>query len=507
MKQTSVTPIYEDYTIEKALECITKDCLNVASVLNHKEQMVGTISVGNLFAAQKHKIDSLPVSLIIDYFEPKPKEIKLLSKEEMDNRIKQLLPPAYHEVIKTASNCADKRNIKAYLVGGLVRDLIRLDTNLDIDITVEANGVEFAYALDKGPNKISLKEKHDDFGTAKVIYEDHNDKVDIDIASTRKETYYKPGALPTIEQIPCELKDDLKRRDFTINAMAVSINSNNYAELVDLSGGLDDINNKIIRVMHCLSFIDDPTRVLRGIEFAVRFNYQFSPATEKLIKNAISSGIFDGFCTDRLKLEIKPPLNLNNLKVLKYIEDFQVYKMLDECIKWDESYLFFLDNLMNNINLFKEFIDKDNIWLIYLAGILHNQNDAKVSEITEKLYMNNKEKNIVQEGLQLFRKTQDSVLPARPSKIYNFYQGYTPESVVISSFKRSDKDTLNNIQKYLSKYSKVRIYTNGDTLINLGLEPGEKFSEILNALKGLKLDGVIRSEEDELSYIKAHYLS
>lgn len=507
MKQTSITPIYENYTIEKALECITNDCLNIGNVLNAKNQIIGTISVGNLFAAKKHKLDSYPVSMIIDYFELKPKEIKAPSKEEMVNRITQLLPHHYLEVIKATSSCADKHNIKAYLVGGLVRDLVRNDTNLDIDITVESNGVEFAQTLDQCPNNIYLKEKHNEFGTAKVIYDVPETKIDIDIASTRKETYYKPGALPTIEQIPCDLKDDLKRRDFTINAMALSINSDNYAKLIDVAGGLDDINNKLIRVMHCLSFIDDPTRIIRGIEFVVRFNYKFSPATEKLIKNAVSSGIFDGYCSDRLKLEIKPPLNLNSLKVLKYFEDFQVYRMLDASIKWDESYLFFLDNLMNNINIFSEYIDKDNIWLIYLAGILHNQNDAKVSEITEKLYMNNKDKNIVLEGLQLYRKTQDSVLPVRPSKIYNFYNGYTPESIVISSFKRSDKDTLNNIQKYLAKYSKVRIFTKGYTLIELGLQPGEIFSEILNALKGLKLDGIIKSEEDELNYIKANYLS
>jgi tRNA nucleotidyltransferase (CCA-adding enzyme) len=169
-----------------------------------------------------------------------------------------------------------RRNQELYLVGGVVRDLLLGVPNLDLDFVVEGDAIslakEFAEAVG---GKLTV---HLMFNTAAV----HLDKLKIDFAMARTETYTKPGALPTVK--PGTLKTDLFRRDFTINAMAVCLNHEHYGELIDLYGGRDDLKNKLIRVLHEKSFSDDATRIWRAIRYEQRLDFQIEPNTLKLLK-------------------------------------------------------------------------------------------------------------------------------------------------------------------------------------------------------------------------------
>lgn len=496
----------DNCSINDALDYFKKNNLTNVIVISSSQKPLGLLTEENLLKAAKFHLHSYPVSLLLNYYEHEPQPKIPPTTECVRNKIKLLLPESIQEAIHICSKFAQQKNKPIYLVGGLVRDLIRNDTSLDMDITLESSGIEFAYELASESKLVNFKEQHPDFGTAKISINTGSGHVEIDIASTRQEFYSKPGALPTIEEFNCPLKYDLSRRDFTVNAMAISVSEDTFGELIDVCCGLDDIDKKLLRVIHSFSFIDDPTRIIRGIKFAVRFGYIFSLATENLIRACISSGIFDNFCTERLKLELKSALNLNNVKVIQFIENFQLFKLLDNTIIWDKSFPGFFENLHNNINSFTNYLNPNFVWLIYLASILSKLPESRITKVLENLYLASDEKTIVIKGIKLIYNARESSTPVKASQIYNFYNGYPVESIIISTFGEFNSEINNNIKLYLDNYSKITIFSNGETLQKLGLKPGPQFSVILKTLLDQKLDGKLNTPDDEIEFVKNHYL-
>ena len=221
-------------------------------------------------------------------------------------------PKDIFDVIKIVGKEADKKKIHAYLVGGMVRDALLKVPNLDLDFVVEANGIKFAEAL----NKV-LKgdlEVHRAFKTATVIYKD----LRIDIVTARSESYKRPASYPDVK--PAAIKEDLFRRDFTINAMSISINKKGFGTLIDFYNGLEDLKKGFIRVMHNKSFIDDPTRIYRAVRFSVRFGFKIEPQTRKLMKEAILGGFLGKVNRGRIKKETES--FLKEEKPLKCLDAF-----------------------------------------------------------------------------------------------------------------------------------------------------------------------------------------
>ena len=168
----------------------------------------------------------------------------------------------------------------AHLVGGFVRDLLLRIDNFDIDIVIEGDGIRFAKELAR---RFGARTRvHKEFGTAKVLFPGG---FKVDVASARLEYYRAPAALPIVEH--SSLKLDLYRRDFTINTLAISLNTNTFGELIDFFGAQRDIKEKSIRVLHSLSFVEDPTRVFRAVRFEQRFRFHIGKFTVNLIKNAV----------------------------------------------------------------------------------------------------------------------------------------------------------------------------------------------------------------------------
>jgi len=200
-------------------------------------------------------------------------------------------------VIETIGKIADELKIPAYIVGGPVRDKLLGRPNSDLDFVVEGDGIKFAEALNK-----KLKGKltaYRAFGTASIELKGKR----IDVVTSRKETYKHPAAYPTVK--PGSIKDDLFRRDFTINAMAIVINRKNFGKVVDFYGGRKDLKKGVIRVMHDKSFMDDPTRIFRAVRFSVRFGFKIEPATKKLMKEAILDGFLGEVNAGRIRKEIE----------------------------------------------------------------------------------------------------------------------------------------------------------------------------------------------------------
>src|SRR4030042_1801045 len=223
------------------------------------------------------------------------------------------------QLILLAQSIALEQGISAYLVGGFVRDLILKAKNLDLDIVVEGNGIKFAeeFSFRLGAKLI----RHKRFATATLIL---RSGIKLDIASARKEFYPKPAALPQV--IPGNLRDDSYRRDFSINAMAIGLSGKDAGRLIDYFHGQEDLRSKKIRILHSLSFIDDPTRILRAIRFEQRYNFKIEPDTLKNLKKAARLKMLEKTEPQRLRDELIPVLKektvLKQIKRLRELVGF-----------------------------------------------------------------------------------------------------------------------------------------------------------------------------------------
>lgn len=210
---------------------------------------------------------------------------------------------------------AQDHGVKAYLVGGPVRDLMLKLPNVDLDVTVEGNAIRLADSLaDLYPGaKVT---RYLAFKTATVLLPDGSL---VDFATARKETYVRGGAFPAVE--PSTIKDDLLRRDFTINAMAVAINPKTWGKLIDPFGGKKDLLAKRIRILHAKSFLDDPTRILRAARFKARLKFSIEAKTLKLLKSAIKIKVLDTITPQRYLKDfnkiLKEPRSLDAIKCLR----------------------------------------------------------------------------------------------------------------------------------------------------------------------------------------------
>ncbi|MFH1479065.1 MAG: hypothetical protein ABIG92_04740 [Candidatus Omnitrophota bacterium] len=216
------------------------------------------------------------------------------------------------KLIKTIATIGDKEGIRLYIVGGVVRDILLGVKNLDLDFLVEGDAIAFTESLNKAlRGKLTIYKA---FNTATLSLKGYR----IDFVAARKESYKRPASYPDVE--PGTLKDDLHRRDFSINAMAISVNKKDLGRLVDHCDGYKDLRKGIIRVLHEKSFVDDPTRIFRAVRFAVRFGFEIEPETKKLMKGSILGGFLGEVNRGRIKKEIE--LFLREKDPLKCLESF-----------------------------------------------------------------------------------------------------------------------------------------------------------------------------------------
>ncbi|MFN3740752.1 MAG: CBS domain-containing protein, partial [Thermodesulfovibrionales bacterium] len=304
----------------------------------------------------------------------------LLKKEEltepMTPRIKNLslrlsehFPPEIFKFLKKAGEVADSLGYNAYLVGGSVRDLLRGEKNLDIDIVIEGDGIIFAKKLAeiiKGEGLTSRVKTHERFRTAKIIIDGLNFEPSIiDIATARTEYYESPAALPKVET--SSIKKDLYRRDFTINTLAIKLNSREFGTLIDFFGGQKDLKEKTIRVLHSMSLVEDPTRALRAIRFSERFGFKISRHTEALIKQAVKMNLFEKLSSQRLHEELSLLLReVSPLKAVERLSQYDLLRMIHPSLKFDEDMKKRLKNLEEILAWFslsniKEELHKDKL--------------------------------------------------------------------------------------------------------------------------------------------------
>ena len=318
---TEFTPVYEDETFDKIKHYILDNNQRLMPVLSKNNRLVGVITRTNLLKLLSQNSENVVNT----------KHTNIL------NMIEKILPSNILDYLEYAGSTAKALNYNVYMVGGVVRDIILGHKNLDIDLVVEGDGIKFSKEFAKKYN--ARVAAHERFKTATIIFPD---SLKIDVATAREEYYDLPGSLPNVEQSSVKL--DLYRRDFTINTLAVKLHDN-FGDLLDFFGGLKDIREKKIRVLHMLSFIEDPTRMFRAIRFSARLGFEIGKQTDRLIKIAVELQIHKQIERIRIFNELKQILSSNCVKCnFEMIKKYKLLSTLDSKLIIDDRILNYLDN-------------------------------------------------------------------------------------------------------------------------------------------------------------------
>ncbi|MBI4707008.1 MAG: CCA tRNA nucleotidyltransferase [Candidatus Omnitrophica bacterium] len=410
------------------------------------------------------------------------------------------LPKEILDLIYLARDIAAESGMRVYLVGGFVRDLILGVNNLDLDIVAETDGIAFA---EKFAHALKAKLiRHRRFGTATVMHRPH---LKIDFATARKEFYPAPGHLPVVES--GTLKDDHFRRDFTINAMAIDITAGNFGKLMDFYGGTNDLKNKSIRILHDLSFLDDPTRILRAIRFEARYNFHIEPNTLKKMKEAIRIKMLDQVEPQRVRDDLILMLKEKRpLKEIARMKELTGFSFINPKLKVSNRVIGFLKALEKEIVWFEKsqpLRRQIDSWLIYFLGIIDDCSLNVSQEICRKfVFKKGEEKRIIaykRIGKNFVLRLSKKGL--KPSFIFSMLEPISYEVILALKAKHKNSELQKHISDFFEIYNGMKICVSGEDLHGLGLKPGPHYQKIFAAVLNAKLNGAVKNREQELDLI------
>ena len=427
---------------------------------------------------------------------------------QIQRLIRNRLPRRIQDILAQLGKIGDELNVAVFVVGGFVRDMLLNKENLDVDIVVEGDGVAFAerFAGDHG----CRVRCHRKFGTAVLIYPDD---FKVDIASARMEYYLKPGALPDIEH--SSVKMDLSRRDFTINTLAISLNQEAYGELLDYYGGQRDIDDKAIRVLHNLSFVEDPTRVFRAVRFEQRLGFQIGKQTEHLLNSAVRLGLLDKVSGKRIFTELYLILNEHRpLPAITRLARLNVLSTLHPALSKKVDYARFFDEARRAMDWYDLLYTGQPCerWLCYFLVCTSVLDRPGIRNLCERLQIMPRYRDIMIDqrskalGIlrQLERRNPDT-RPPRNSSLYRWFQPLSTE-VLLLMMARAKKESVRQwISRYITHLRTVQPILTGHDLENLGFPPGPQFRTILDDLLGARLDDRVATLADEKAYVLRKY--
>lgn len=393
------------------------------------------------------------------------------------------LPANAQVLLETVRDVAKNQRCSVYLVGGFVRDLLLLVPTQDLDFVVEGSGLKFASALIKSLPE-GILTMHSKFGTARISFPD---ETHLDIASTRWEYYAFPGALPQVEE-SC-LKEDLSRRDFTVNAMAICISGERYGELVDYYGGIRDLQQGEIRLLHNLSFIDDPTRIIRAIRFAGRYNYQLAKETLKSLNVALQTGVLKNLSLERFTEELM--LIFQEKKFLRMGCSMVELGIFKEWFGRDFSW-----NFEESEGFMGESLSLTERWLISLSKM----EAADVDEVLNKLRLTRALRDDTLEYIRLrtlLKELRDS--HGTLSQADDFLV-QTPAWLIALLARETELQEL--LFAYEAALEKSRMNIDGNRLLALGVKPGPQIGKIIKSIRHAWLEGEIDSALGEEKLVR-----
>ncbi len=406
-------------------------------------------------------------------------------RHNVSEQLASALPAEQVLLLQQISRLAAQLNISLFIVGGFVRDLIVGHPSMDFDLVVEGDAIALArrVAAALGGRVVA----HHRFGTAKWKLPPNAPLAHLDFVSARTEFYPHPSALPEVEH--ASIKLDLHRRDFTINTLALSLNQNSFGDVLDFWGGERDLRDKLIRVLHSISFVDDATRILRAVRFEQRFGFSIEPRTLELLQAALP--LMRRVSGDRLRHEFElilaeadPARHLIRCAQLGVLD--QIYP--DLSANGDIEGLF--ANLQSEAPSFQSPLARWSAWLATVPA-------SSLEPVLARLNISTRLGRQIQE-VSALRIAFTQFKPNTPfSELHTVLETFDNESLQVAVALFAEDALREHLLEYIHRLASLKPATTGEDLKALGLQPGPRYGEILSQLKLAYLDGQIKNPDEE----------
>lgn len=390
---------------------------------------------------------------------------------------------------------ADRQQVRTFLVGGIVRDLLLGLPNLDVDIVVEPAAIPFAEHLAKVLG--ADVKTYPQFNTATLTFPGG---MTCDLVTARTEFYANPAAMPNVES--STIKQDLYRRDFTINTMAIALNGKQHGQLLDFFGGRTDLAEGNVRVLFNLSFVEDPTRILRAIRFEQRYGFQIEPETMRFLQTALENDLLHRVAAERLHHEIWAMFAEEHaVRMLLRMDELGVWRDVLPELEFSDRLIRQLREADDHCQWFSSLgaAQKLDRGLVYLLLIVNTLPVAAVQTLPQRLALGKRDR----EQVLAFRRTCSQLateLGAQPEnhQVYQLLAGMNPECQVAAAVLHGSQ-IRQQMALYYSELVKINPETSGRDLLGLGLQPGPAVGAILKQLRMARLNGQVQNKEEELA--------
>ena len=406
----------------------------------------------------------------------------------LTSELEKHFPAELVSLLRAAGDLAWSRGWNLYLVGGAVRDLFLARPNLDLDLVLEGDAIALARKLAeiRGGEVVA----HPRFGTAKFRQE----RISLDLATARSESYPRPGALPVVT--PGTIGEDLFRRDFSINTMAIHLDPIHFGALLDPYGGRGDLDRGLIRVLHEKSFSDDPTRMLRALRYEQRLGFHLEPNTEQLMRR--DAAVMDEVSGERLWHELELILNEQcPEKVLSRADELGVLQKLHPALKGNG----WLRSRFEQARRASAAAKPSPA--LYLALLAYCLSQEENEDLLARLRIRGEIAKVMRQTIKLKQVLSALASPRlAPSAIYHLVQRYSPESISAAALASDSRLVRQRLKLYLTELRHIKPALSGDDLQAMGISPGRKLGQVLRALHDAKLDGKVQTREQEEDLVR-----
>lgn len=491
------------------------DQVGVASVtLQQQTYLVSRQSLLNMACMG---LETLPIAAIALPYElsdilVRPHEENLI--RDFAHHLSDYFPNFFVAAVYELQSLFVAKDIKAYIIGGITRDMLlsaerRFDIQ-DVDIIIEGKALDAARYVDEASKNLTLLQEYTPFGTAKVGYKD---QIEIDFASTRKEIYLGPGLLPKVVEIGVPLEEDIIRRDFTINALALSIH--HPGQVIDCTGGLKDLEERNIRLLKPESFFEDPSRIVRALKFALRLDFELGEDTKRLLDQFLLHlpTAYKGG-GDRIREELRSllsqPESVLKVKWLKFFVAKGLHRLIDTHLVDALDLPLPVETISQRIQVLQDrlvnFWASDLTWEIYITLMLLGLPQQQAESAMHRIGLTRHEIEVVEKSFQLLN--ENILYPLTPLdsavKLYETFHGFPFGAACVGVLLSPQFETsVDVLVQYKKELEPVTLEVTGDDVLKLGVPQGEQVGRLLKELLYAKLQGRVHHRLDEISWLKA----
>ena len=496
---TEVSKVSKDAPYETIKQIVIGKKQKVVPVVDDAGLMVGIIGRSDVMHAMYgDMMKSQAATPIVERKTARP------VARDLSEVMKERLPKEMRELLANTADTATECGYAAYAVGGFVRDLIMRRSNSDVDVVIEGDGIDFAHRFVKKYG--GRVRPHKKFATAIIALGNHRK---MDIATARTEYYTEPAALPIVEM--SSIKNDLFRRDFTVNTLAIKLNGKNKNHLIDFFGGQQDMKDEVLRVMHSLSFVEDPTRLFRAIRFEQRFHMSIASQTEKLMKLAISNRLVDRISGSRLFGELRLIFNEDQpTRAMWRMEHYGLWRFVYPSLAYGESLHLLCEQAEEAIAWHRITFDTKNlsVWMVYLLCLCTTLTEPEAEAVMARL-------GFMKGSIAKFLHTRKAAMetaeriakapPTGPLEIFDAFHTLDDEGLIVVMAASKGLETKKIIAEYMVKIRFIRPKISGGDLIKAGIASGPILGKVVNAVMRETIKGILTTKEEEMHFAKTYY--